>query len=321
MAFDVLGNIGLYMASLRRHELTNPDEEEESPFADCSRHALSIGEALGVAPRFVSAHLSTHNIAVDGVQKSFTHLNDEKIFHDYNLLAILFYKRAASALMQIPCIGISASATAAMLREAKTALNQVTRHNKTLYDQLDTARFFYCIRPYFKSYRVGSQVYRGANAGDFAGINQIDLILGLCSAEDPFYAGLVAEKIDFMQPDDQQVLRHCMTLPPLMHAFVTAAGRQSSATWFQENCSVFLEVCKAHGQTAAQHHNMLVRRFIEQPAEGIDGRHLKQITASGPPLEVLLASLAKIRDLRMGAYREDIETAHDKLRMLGRAVA
>ena len=30
-AFDVLGDLGLYMASLRRHELTNPAREHKSP--------------------------------------------------------------------------------------------------------------------------------------------------------------------------------------------------------------------------------------------------------------------------------------------------
>ena len=30
------------------------------------------------------------------------------------------------------------------------------------------ARFFFCARPYYKPHRVGKEVYRGANAGDFA---------------------------------------------------------------------------------------------------------------------------------------------------------
>ena len=30
--FAVLGNVGMYMGALRRHELTNPDREERSPF-------------------------------------------------------------------------------------------------------------------------------------------------------------------------------------------------------------------------------------------------------------------------------------------------
>jgi len=31
-AFGVLGNVGLYLGALRRHELTNPMREERSPF-------------------------------------------------------------------------------------------------------------------------------------------------------------------------------------------------------------------------------------------------------------------------------------------------
>ena len=31
-AFGVLGNVGLYLAALRRHELTNPAREQRSPF-------------------------------------------------------------------------------------------------------------------------------------------------------------------------------------------------------------------------------------------------------------------------------------------------
>jgi hypothetical protein len=46
-------------------------------------------------------------------------------------------------------------------------------------------RLFYNIRPYFKTYRVGSREFRGANAGDFAAVNTIDVMLGLCSPHDP----------------------------------------------------------------------------------------------------------------------------------------
>ncbi|MEZ5929597.1 MAG: DUF1864 family protein [Parvularculaceae bacterium] len=40
-AFDLLGNLGLFMGALRRHELTNPAREETSPFAGMlrARHA------------------------------------------------------------------------------------------------------------------------------------------------------------------------------------------------------------------------------------------------------------------------------------------
>ena len=314
--FNTLGNVGLFLASLRRHELTNDDRDDECPFEECSALAQQISADLGVAPRFVSAHLSTYNFAVNGVQKSFTSLQDEKLFHDYNLYAILFYKRAAEALMHIPSMGISASATALMLKEAKAALNQVTLHNKALFDSLDTARFFFCVRPYFKTYYVGSETYRGANAGDFSGVNQIDLLLGLCRANDPFYARLLEEKMLFMVPEDQRLLRMCLEKRPLLDEFLGAENVSAKEPWFIENCQLFLDVCRTHGQSAGQHHNMLVNKYIEKPSESVEKKHLKQITASGPPLPDLLKSLARLRDLRMAAAREDIDTAHNDLMAL-----
>ena len=177
-AFDVLGNLGLYMGALRRHELTNPDRESKSPYEECSALGLHIAASLGVVPRFATAHLSTHNKAVNGVQKSFTRLKDEYLFLDRNTLGILAYKRAADALMRIPATGISHPAALGLFEDAKDALETVAKNNKILFDELDIERFFFCIRPYYKPYRVGQNVYRGANAGDFAGINQIDLLLG-----------------------------------------------------------------------------------------------------------------------------------------------
>lgn len=320
-AFDVLGNLGFFLAALRRHELTNPEREEQSPFEDCSALGMHIAASIGVVPRFSTAHLTTHNRAINGVQKSFTNLRDEKIFNDYNLYGILAYKRAGAALMRIPSVGVSAPATALLLEEVRAALGQVALHNKGLFDQLDVARFFFCVRPYYKPYRVGKEVYRGANAGDFAEINQIDLLLGLCRGNDPHYAQVLEEKILFMMPDDQRGLRNCLSMKPLLDEFLETAPHHAQESWFQKNCRLFLEVCEAHGRTAAQHQNMLVRKFIEKPADGVNARHLKQITASGPPLPSLMKSLQHLRDLRMAAPREDIETAYDKLQFLGGLIA
>lgn len=315
-AFDVLGNLGFFLAALRRHELTNPDREEKSPFEDCSALGMHIAASIGVAPRFATAHLSTHNRAVNGVQKSFTSLEDELIFNDYNLYGILSYKRAGVALMRIPSIGVSARATALLLQEAKAGLEQVAIYNKSLFDKLGVARFFFCVRPYYKPYRVGKEIYRGANAGDFAEINQVDLLLGLCRGNDPHYAQILEEKILFMMPEDQRALRKCLSMKPLLDEFLEAAPLHAKEAWFQKNCRLFLEVCEAHGRTASQHQNMLVRKFIEKPADGVDARHLKQITASGPPLPALVKSLQHLRDLRMAAPRDDIKTAHAKIESL-----
>ncbi len=320
-AFDVLGNLGIYLGALRRHELTNPDRETESPFMDCSALGMHIAASIGVAPRFTSAHLGTHNRAVNGVQKSFTRLADERLFIDANLFGVLGYKSAGAALMRIPAIGVSAPAAALLLREAKAALEAVIRHNKTLYDELDADRFFYSVRPYYKPYRVGRTVYRGVNAGDFAEINEIDLLLGLCRGNDPYYAQLLEEKILFMPPEDQRSLRRCLGMRPLLDEFLELVEAHAGADWFQENARLFLEVCEAHGRAAAQHHNMLVRRFIERPAGELDATHLAQLTASGPPLDALVGALQVLRDKRMAAPGAGTDTAHDDLARIRQALA
>jgi len=79
-AFGVLGSVGMYLGALRRHELTNPMREERSPFVEASSLALHVGSSLGMAPRFATAHLATHNKAEAGLRKSFTSLPDEFLF-------------------------------------------------------------------------------------------------------------------------------------------------------------------------------------------------------------------------------------------------
>src|SRR5215472_16494488 len=64
-AFGVLGNVGLYLGALRRHELTNPAREERSPFPEASSLAMHVGASLGMVPRFATAHLTTHNMALN----------------------------------------------------------------------------------------------------------------------------------------------------------------------------------------------------------------------------------------------------------------
>jgi hypothetical protein len=105
--FGVLGNVGLYMGALRRHELTNPDRDQRSPFPEASSLALHVGASIGMAPRFATAHLATHNLAIAGKRKSFTSLADEFLFIDENTRAILGFKRAADALARIVPLGVS----------------------------------------------------------------------------------------------------------------------------------------------------------------------------------------------------------------------
>src|SRR6266446_997957 len=299
-AYGVLGSVGLYLGALRRHELTNPAREERSPFPEASSLALHVGASLGMAPRFSTGHLATRNRARAGVRKSFTSLRDEFLFIDENTRGILSLQRAADALTSIVHLGVSSPVADVMFDTAKQALRDVIRFNDRLMTQLDVERFFYSVRPYYKPYRVGRQEYRGAN--------------------DPYDAQLLVDKMLFMLPSDQARLRDCMTRTSLLDELLSFVDEHRVADWFQQNARAYLEVCDLFGQAAAQHHDGLVRRFIEGPAADLDERSLEGITASGPPLPVLMRSLEVLRDLRLAADRRDIATRHDDLGKLRRAV-
>jgi hypothetical protein len=309
-AFDLLGNVGLYMAACRRHDLTEPSRETRSPLVEASALAMHLGASLGVAPRFATSHLAMHNSAKNGVYKSFTSLEAEFLFLEYNTRSVFAYRRAADALVRTLPLGISHPVTYHLLMDAKIALQDVLKINSELFAQLDSERFFYSVRPYYKPYRVGQHEYRGANAGDFAGINEIDILLGLCSANNISYSQLLVDKLLFMMPHDQDRLRDVMRRQSLLDSFLEASERHAREHWYQRNAGRFLEVCAAHGETAAQHHDQLVSKFIQQPSAELSQTHLKHITASGPPLQVLLNSLEKLRDLRMAADRDDIPSRH-----------
>ena len=317
-AFGVLGSVGLYLGALRRHELTNPAREERSPFAEASSLAMHVGASLGMAPRFSTGHLATHNYAIAGVRKSFTSLPDEFLFIDENTRGILALQRAADALVRIVPVGVSSPVADTLFEAAQQALRDVLRFNERLFASLDVQRFFYSVRPYYKPYRVGRQEYRGANAGDFAGINEIDLLLGLCRASDPYYSQLLVDKMLFMLPQDQARLRDCMTHRSLLDELLALAPAHGDAAWFRHNTRAFLNTCELFGAYASQHHDLLVQRFIEQPAAGLGAGHLQGVTASGPPLPVLLRALETLRDLRRAAPRSDLATRHDDLQRLRR---
>jgi hypothetical protein len=319
-AFGVLGSVGLYLGALRRHELTNPAREERSPFPEASSLALHVGASLGMAPRFSTGHLATHNRARAGIRKSFTSLADEFLFIDENTRGILSLQRAADALTGVVHLGVSSPVADVLFDAAKQALRDVIRFNDRLIAQLNVERFFYSVRPYYKPYRVGRQEYRGANAGDFSGINELDLLLGLCRANDPYYAQLLVDKMLFMLPADQARLRDCMTRTSLLDELLSLLENYGHADWFQQNARAFLELCDLFGQAAAQHHDGLVRRFIEGPAAALSEQSLAGITASGPPLPVLVRSLEMLRDLRLAADRRDIATRHDDLDRIRSAV-
>jgi len=315
VTFELLGNVGYYMAACRRHEITEPARERVSPLVEASTLALHLGASVGTVPRFVTSHMETFNRAVNGVYRTFTRGRDEKIFLDFNTRSAFAYMRAADALGRIHPMGVSHPAAGDLLRDAKLALEDALALNTELGTLLNVDEFFFSVRPYYKPYRVGSTEYRGANAGDFAAFNQIDMLLGLCSPTDLAYSQVVVEKIPYLTPDEQRRLQDSFRHPNILDGLLAQIDHRNE-NWFQRHVATFLEVCEAHGRAAAQHHDELVVGFIKGPSERIPVEHLHGITASGPPLEVLLRALEGLRDRRLALDRDDFPTRYHDLARL-----
>ena len=106
-----------------------------------------------------------------------------------------------------------------------------------------------------------------------------------------------------------------MRMQSFMDDFLQAQQYKDN-DWFKYHAKLFIQVCKLHGDTAIGHHNQLVEKFIAQPSKNMQQQHMSKVTASGPPLHVLLDSLEKLRDRRASAKRDDIKTRFDDLNTL-----
>jgi len=314
--FYLLGNVGMYMAACRRHECAKPLESGCSPLSEASTISFQLGSALGCAPRFMATHLGIYNRAEKGASRTFTTLEDEVIFLDYNTLGTLAYKKASDALERAMRFGITHTLSEYLFNDAKSALEEVLKFNEILADKLDVRHFFYNVRPYYKSYRVGRRDYRGANAGDFAAVNEIDLLLGLCSRDDPFYLDIVVDKEAYMPQPEQLRLQSSIAQTSFMDQFLDEMEENKSLIQYQKNLRLFLEVCEIHGKAYAFHHDELVLKYIEKPSVNLPEDKMDDLTASGPPLPVLLRSLGKLRDLRMAEDRADIPSRYADIQKL-----
>lgn len=321
LTYELLGNVGLYMGACRRHEVHMLSKAEGQTLHDASALALQMSASLGVAPRLGSSHLSTENRAINGVHKSFTLLADERLFLDFSTRGIFAYKRAADALTKTLKLGITHPVTGDLLAAVRRALEDVAASNDHLFEEVDRDRFFNCVRPYYQSYFVGQREYRGTNVSDFAGINVLDLLLGLCKAEDTDYSQLLMDKIPYLLPTDQERLRYCMRQESLMDQILACLKTgEEKGEYFEHNVQLFLHACDAMGKTAVQHYDQLLRRFIQEPTEALGQAKIDSRQVSGSPLEMPMVTLKKIRDLRMAAPRDDIDSRHKDLHTIREAL-
>jgi len=303
-AYYLLGNVGFFMAACRRHEITLETKETESPLVEASALATKLSLILGVAPRLVTSQMQYLNLAKGGDDRSFTRRHDEVFFIQSNSMAQLNYIQAAEALGRIAPIGLSNPLALELLHHAELALARIRIANAKLFKELDQDKFFYCVRPYVKSYRVGRQVWRGANAGDLSATGEVDLRLGLCGASDPFYLGVLAEKAPYMISSDQPRLASALRGTSLLDQLLEGADAKEG--WVPEAAKAMLPVFDTVGTIATQHHDMLVRRFIEKPTLKMLDKHMETLTASGMELKALIADLQRLRDLRNAADVEGI---------------
>jgi hypothetical protein len=303
--YRLLGAVGFYLAACRRHGVDGAEQ--------AGSLAQLLGSSLGVAPRYVFAHQSIHNPAVHGSYRLFTSLPDEQLFVTHNGLAVLAYQRVAEALRRIPSMGVSHPLATYLFEQAVRSLEDVLRFSRVLAETLDVDRFFRNVRPYFKPYRVGGVVHRGANAGDFSSVNEVDLLLGLASAKDPFYQSVLAEKYAFVPPEDQPLLRRAVGEESLLHRFLAEVAHGPVTERLRTNGELFLTVCRAHGAAHAFHHHRLVKPFLEAPAAAAPPDQQDDVTASGPPLAVVLADLDRLKHLRTARPRPDAPSARPDL--------
>lgn len=310
--YELLGMVGYVLGACRRHEVDLVDTVGSTLAKRVWTTASRLGSSLGVAPRFVFAHQALFNTARRDSFRTFTSLPDEAAFLRSNGLAVLAYRRAAHSLRQISPMGVSNPMAAYLLENARSALGDVLRFNQNLSETVDVTRFYLNIRPYFKPYLVGGVEWRGANAGDFAAINEIDVMLGLCDPRDAFYQRILAEKQPYVPPRDQPLLRAVGTRRSLLALLLDEAG-SSVTPQLAHNSSIFLDVCKAHGAAYSYHHTKLVQPYLERPAENASAERLATITASGPPLAVVIEMLDRLRLLRLARDSPDVPTARASL--------
>ena len=142
--FGVLGNVGLYLGALRRHELTNPAREERSPFAEASSLALHVGASLGMAPRFATAHLATHNLARRRrAQKLHLACRRVPVHRREHARHLEFLSAPPMRSTRIVPLGVSSPVADVLFEAAKQGLRDVIRFNERLFEKLDVERFFF----------------------------------------------------------------------------------------------------------------------------------------------------------------------------------
>ena len=162
-AFDVLGDLGLYMASLRRHELTNPAARGAlaARGGDGPRPAhRRIGRRRARASRRATSRRTTSRAT--GARRASPRCRTSTSSSTTTRAGSSPTCVRADALMRIPPLGISHAVAETLFDDARRALEDVGKFNDVLFAELDVDRFFYSVRPVLQA--VSRRVVRSTAA-------------------------------------------------------------------------------------------------------------------------------------------------------------
>ena len=297
-AFPLLGDVGTFAASCARHNVKMYQEGDDAikPLGGLINR-LSI--ITGTAPRAIIHHFTVDNIAVEGAYRGFTHSDDEKHFFRIGTDAMIAYDEAAQGLKRVQAIGISHPLSADMLKDVGKTIGKVEQAYREI-EILKPGSFYGDIMPYLMAHKIRSKAVRGFSAGDFGSANEVDLLIGVCGLDDPFYSGICLEKMPYMRRHGQESLRSVCQYRSMLDLFLEVS-HQSEESWFKESGNAFLDVIEANRSVAKRHHDSLVDKYLTRAIP--DDAHAGQAKEH---LAHMLKFLERIRDLR-AAESLDVE--------------
>ena len=307
---------------LRRHELTNPAREERSPFPEASSLALHLGASLGhgaaildgasgdaqpgagrraqelhIAPRRISVHRREHARDLVAAARGGCARPD----------------RSSRRLESGGRRDVRGS-------EARAARRHPVQRPADGASSMSTGSSTPCGRT-TSPIASDARSIAAPTPGDFSGINEIDLLLGLCRANDPYYAQLLVDKMLFMIPGDQARLRDCMTRTSLLDELLELDRRTRGQRLVPAQCGAPTSrsaICSANPRPN------ITTAWSSASSRRLPPNSTREDSRASPRAarrcRCCCARSRYLRDLRLAADRTDIASRHADLGRLRRAV-
>ncbi len=252
--------------------------------------------------------METYNRAVNGTYRTFTWRSAEKTFLDYNTRSAFAYMRAADALGRIHPMGVSHPAVHDLLVDARNALQDALALNTELGRRPRRRRVLLLRSPVLQ-----------AVPGRLPGVPRCERRRLRRVQPDRHAARTVQPHRPVVHPgrarevpvpDTRRATAAPRVVPPPEPARQPPRPCRRAATRTGSGGTPRPTSTCARPTEQPQLNTTTISSTTSspRPAERIPAEHLDGITASGPPLDVLLRALEGLRDRRLAADRDDIPT-------------